>query len=97
MKTGINVKLQTGMFERTDFKMNIAPEGLTFKPSKRGGDTISFPVTSIREITFYGARLQMEVQTNTLTDAFFANGDDFHDAINMLKETLKVKIICEFN
>ena len=97
MSKGINVEVRTGLFARVKYKLKAAADGLTFTPAAKGGDKISIPAASIREITFYEARLQMEVQTNILTDAFFANADDLHDVMNTLKDNTELKIVCEFN
>jgi len=52
---------------------------------------------SIKEITFYEARLKMEIQTKELTDAYFANESDWIDAMKAIKETFGIKIFCELN
>jgi len=40
MGASISVKLQTGFFERTDFKLKIAAEGLTFSPAAKGSAAV---------------------------------------------------------
>ena len=97
MEPSVTVKLQTGFFERTDFKLMITAEGLTFKPVAKGDAKISIPIGSIKEITFYEARLKMEIQTKELTDAYFANESDWIDAMKAIKETFGIKIFCELN
>jgi len=97
MKRNITVKLQTGFFERTDFKLIITAVGLTYKPVAKTGDNISIPSGSIKAITFYEAKLKMEIQTKELSDTYFANKNDWLDAIKAAKETLGIKIFCELN
>jgi len=97
MKPGAAVKLQTGFFKRSDYKLLITAEELTFKPVSKGDDKISIPAGSIKEITFVEAKLKMEIQTKELTDAYFANESDWLDAMKAIKETLGIKIFCELN
>jgi len=97
MRKNVNVRVQTGFFKRTDFKLKAAAEGLTFIPSAKGGDKITIPAANIKDVTFYEAKLKMEIQADILTDAYFASADDLHNAMNELKEELSVKIVCVFN
>ena len=97
MKPSVTVKLQTGFFERTDFELKFTAEGLTFKPVAKDGDKITIPAGSIKEITFYEAKLKMEVQTKEITDAYFANENDWLGAMKAIKEALGIKIFCELN
>jgi len=97
VKHSVAVKLQTGFFERTDYKLKITAEGLTFQPVLKDDDEISIPAWSIREVTFYEAKLKMEIHTKELTDAFFANEGDWLDAMKAIKEALGIKIFCELN
>jgi len=97
MKRNVTVKLQTGFFERTDFKLTIKAEGLIFKSIANDDDKISIPAVSIKAITFYETKLKMEIQTKELTDTYFANKNDWLDAIKAIKETLGIKIFCELN
>ena len=97
MKTGIAVKLQTGFFERTAHKLKTTTKRVTFSPNAKDGDKISIPAASIKVITFYEAKLKMEIEADDLTEAYFANADDWLDAMSALKENLSVKIICEMN
>ena len=97
MKRNVTVKLQTGFFERTDFKLKITTEGLTYKSVAKDGENISIPSGSIKAITFYEMKLKMEIQTKELTDTYFANKNDWLDAIKAIKETLGIKIFCELN
>ena len=97
VKHSVAVKLQTGFFERTDYKLKITAEGLTLTSVAKEKGKISIPAGSIKEITFYEAKLKMEVQTKELTDAYFASESDWLDAMRVLKEKLSVKIICEMN
>jgi len=39
----------------------------------------------------------MEIQADGVTEAYFANADDWLAAIKVLKEQLGVKIFCEMN
>jgi len=97
MKTTIPVKLQTGFFERTDFKWKITANGLTFKPAAKGGETISIPAAGIKTITFYETKLRIEIQSDMLTDVYLTNESDWLDAMKALKEKIGVKITCEIN
>ena len=95
MKTSVNVKVQTGFFERTDFKLKAAAEGLTFTPAEKDGAAISIPAARIRSIIFHEVRLRVEILADGLTEAYFANADDWLDALKTAKETLGMKIVCE--
>ena len=97
MKTTINVKIQTGFFERTDFKLKITAEGLTFKPAAKDRADISLSAASVKSVTFYETKLKMEIQSNILTDAYFSNESDWLDAMKAMKENVSAKIICEIN
>ena len=97
MKTTINVKIQTGFFERSDFKMKITADSLTFKPTAKDRVEISISAASVKAVTFYETKLKMEIQSDVLTDAYFANESDWLDAMKALKEKTGVKIICEIN
>jgi len=96
-RLSVTVKLQTGFFERTDFELIIKAEGLTFMPVDKDNNKISIPAGSIKEITFYEAKLKMEIQTKDLTDAYFANESDWFDAMKAIKDTIGIKIFCELN
>jgi len=39
----------------------------------------------------------MEIHTNELTEAYFANESNWLGAMKTVKETLGMKIVCEFN
>jgi len=97
MKPSITVKLQTGFFERTDFELTITAEGLTFRRGENDDDKITIPAGSIKEITFYEAKLKMEIQTREITDVYFANVNDWLDAMKAIKQALGIKIFCELN
>lgn len=97
MGTSINVKLQTGFFERTPCKLKATNEGLILKPSARNSAAFPIHAASIRSIVFYEANLKMEIHTDELTEAYFANDDEWLDAMMALKETLGMKIVCELN
>ena len=97
MKTSVKVKLQTGYFERTPCRLKAVAEGVAFKPSTKGGGEISISAASIKSVTFYEANLKMEIQTDCLTEAYFANENDWLDAMRALREVLGMKITCEMN
>ena len=97
MKTTINAKVQTGFFERTDFKLKITAESLTFKPSAKDRAELSILAASVKSVTFYEKKLKMEIQADVLTDVYFASESDWLDAIKALKEKTTLKIICEIN
>ena len=97
MKPCVRVKLRTGFFQRTDFKLKIAPEGLAFKSVSKDGGDVFISVESIKSVTFFGSNLRMEVSTDTLTDAYFMNESDWLRSMTALKEKLGVKVICEFS
>ena len=97
MGTSFNVKLQTGFFERTPYTLNAKAEGLVFKPSAKNGAAVPIPAAGIKSIVFYEANRKMEIQTNELTEAYFANDADWFEAMMALKETLGMKIVCEMN
>jgi len=97
VRTAINVKIQTGFFERTDFKLKITAESLALKPTAKDRDEISISAASVKSVTFYGMKLKMEIQTDVLTDAYFANESDWLDAMKAMKEKIAAKIICEIN
>ena len=95
MKTSVSVKVQTGYFERIDFKLKAAAQGLTFKPSAKGVGAISIPAASIRSITFHEMRLKMEIRADSLTEVYFTNVRDWQETMTEVKETLGMKIICK--
>ena len=97
LKKSVIVKVHTGYFERIDFKLKAAAEGLTLKPSAKGGVTISIPAETIRSITFYEVMLKMEIQAADLTEVYFKNERDWLESMADVKETLGLKIICEMN
>ena len=97
MRTTINVKLQTGFFERTDFILLITADNLSFIPTTKDRGDISLHAANIKSVTFYVTKLKMEIQTDVLTDVYFANESDWFDAMKTLKEQTGVKIICEIN
>jgi len=97
MKTSVTVKLQTGLFEWTNFRLKATAQGLTFRPTAKGVAAISIPASSIRVITFYEEKLKMEIQTDTWTDAYFINGDDWFETVIALKAALGLKLICELS
>jgi len=97
VKTTINVKILTGFFERTDFKLKITAEGLIFKPITKGRADISISAASVKSVTFYETKLKMETQADVLTDAYFANESDWLEAMSAVKENITAKIICEIN
>jgi len=93
----VNVKIQTGFFQRTDFTMVIATQGLVFKPNGKGGKTISIPASSIKSVTFYAMKHKMEIQTDVLIDAYFSSESDWLNVMKALQERTGVKITCEMN
>ena len=97
MKSGVNVKVRTGYFERMNFKIKIGVDGFTFTPAAKGGTAISIPTASIRSVTFQEVRLKMEIQADDLTETYFSDTGDWFDAIKELKEKLGAKIVCEMN
>jgi len=97
VNTTINAKIQTGFFERTDFKLKITSEGLTFTPTAKDGAEISIPAASVKSVTFYETKLKMEIQADVLTFAYYANESDWLEAMNAMKENIAAKIICEIN
>ena len=97
MKAGVNVKVQTGYFERTDFKMKAGTEGFTFTPAAKGGAAISISAENIKSVTFQEVRLKMEIQANDLTETYFTNAGDWFDTMKVLKEKLGAKVVCEMN
>jgi len=97
VNTTIIVKIQTGFFERTGFKLKITSENLTFKPTTKDRACISISAASVRSVTFYEMKLKMEIQADVLTDAYFSNESDWLDAMNAVKENIAAKIICEIN
>ena len=97
MKTSVDVKIQTGFFERTDFMLNIAAGSLVLKPIAKSGESISIPTSHIKSITFYEMKLKMEIQADVLTDAYFKSEGDWLDAMKALREETGVIIICEVN
>ena len=97
MKTTIKVKIQTGFFERTDFKLKITAEGLTFKSTAKDRGEITISAASVKSVTFYERKLKMEIYADVLTDAYFANESDLLDAMKAMKENIAAKIICEIN
>ena len=97
MKPFVKVKLQTGFFERTDFKLKIAPGGLVFKPVSKGGSEIFISAASIELVAFFESNLKMEVAAAGLTDAYFASESDWLGAMKEIKEKPGVKVICEIN
>ena len=97
MKTTINVKIQTGFFKRTDFKLKVTAKSLTFKPTAKDRSEISISAASVKSVTFYEKKLKMEIQAAVLTDAYFANESDWLAAMKAMKENIAAKIICEIN
>ena len=97
MKTAINVKIQTGFFERTDFKLKVTAEGLSFQPTAKDRAEISISAQSVKSVTFYELKQKMEIQTDVLTDVYFANESDWLEAMKAMKENIAAKIICEMN
>ena len=97
MKTSVTVKLQTGLFEWTNFKLKATAQDLTFKPTAKSVAAISIPASSIRVITFYEEKLKMEIQTDTWTDAYFMNNEDWFETMMALKKALGLKLICEIS
>jgi len=93
----VNVKIQTGFFQRTDYILSIAAGSLVLKPIAKSGETISIPTSYIKSITFYETKLKMEIQADVLTDAYFKNEGDWLDAMKVLREETGVIIICEVN
>jgi len=97
MKPCVKVKLQTGFFERTDFKLKIAPEGLVFKSVSKDDSEIFISAASIESVTFFESNLKMEVSADSLTYAYFASESDWLGAMKELREKPCVKVICEIN
>jgi len=95
MKTSVSTKVQTGFFERTEYKLKASAEALTFEPASNCGAAFSIPASGIRSVTFHEAGLKMEIQADGMTEAHFASADDWSDAMNLIKETLGLKIVCE--
>jgi len=93
----INVKIQTGFFERTDFKLKITADSLTFKPTAKDRSDISISAARVKFVTFYERKLKMEIQADVLTDVYFANESDMLEAMKAMKENIAAKIICEIN
>jgi len=97
MRPCVKVKLKTGFFEKTDFKLKITPEGLAFKSVSKGGSEIFISAASIESVAFFELNLKMEVSAVGLTDAYFASESDWLGAMKELKEKSDVKVICEIN
>ena len=97
MKTGVTVKLQTGLFEWTDFGLKATSRGLTFKPAVKSIAAITVPAASIRAITFYEVRLKMEIQADAWIEVYYINEDDWFETMMVIKKTLSLKMICEMN
>ena len=93
----INVKIQTGFFERTDFNLKITAESLTFKPIAKDRACISISAASVKSVTLYEMKLKMEIHADVFTDVYFANESDWLDAMKAMKENIAAKIICEIN
>jgi len=97
MTNSVVVKLQTGFFERTPFKLKITAEGLVFKPTTNNRDSLTIPVEDIKSVTFYEKKQKLEVEAKDITEVFFTNESDWLYAMKVFKETLCIKIVCEMN
>ena len=97
MKTSVKVKMQTGLFTRTVFMLEVTADGLTFTPESEGIKKISIPGASIKSITFQEAFLKMEVEADSVTEVFFIYADEWLDMMRMFKKTLGKKVVCEMN
>ena len=97
MTNSVVVKLQTGFFERTPFKLKITAEGLAFRPSTNNHKALSIPAADIKSVTFYENRLKLEIEARVITEVYFTNSIDWLYAMKALKETLQIKILCEMN
>jgi len=95
MKDSIIVRLQTGFFERSPYKMHVTATGLVFKPVSRGRDAITISAAGIESVTFYEKRLKLEIEAKGITEVYLADEADWQGAMKAFRKSLNTRIICE--
>ena len=95
MRDSIAVRLQTGYFERSPYKMHVSAGGLIFHPSTKDCDALSIPIADIESVTFYEKILKLEIEAKVITEVYLANESDWQSAMKAFRESLDTRIVCE--
>jgi hypothetical protein len=97
MKDYVKVKLKTGFFAKTEYRLRIRKEGLCFAPPK-GGEKIVIEAAEIKSVTLHEPGLKMEIlASDGLYEADINDYVDFRKMLQTLKENIDIKIVHEFN
>ncbi len=96
---GIEVRLKTGFFETTAYRLEIGGKQLRFLPSLlESGTEISLHEAEISSVTLLDREpIQFEIQTESMSyiGSFVSNGD-LESTLRQFKAGLNIKIICEY-
>jgi len=95
MRDSIAVRLQTGFFERSPYKMHVKAGGLFFQPATKGCEALSIPTAGIESVTFFEKSLKLEIETKGITEVYLTDESDWLAAMKAFRESLDTRIVCE--
>ncbi|OPL08642.1 MAG: hypothetical protein AVO33_09850 [delta proteobacterium ML8_F1] len=94
----LDIRLKTGFFETRAYEFLICKDGLVLSATETENDTITIPSKDILSITLKNEKApEIEIQIcEKIYQGSFHEEIGFERLIDLLKENLSVKIICEF-
>ena len=93
------VRLKTGFFEKTAYRLESLNGRLTLSPvSADGAERIVLDEKDVLSVTLTEGRVpELEIQTkDVLYQAVFAEGISFVEALDYLKKHMHVNITCQY-
>jgi len=95
---GMEVRLKTGFFETTPYRLEVKNKQLYFFPTNpESGTKITIHEADILSVTLQEKSSQFEIATgSSLYRGALVSNSDWTQAIHLLKSELSVKIICEY-
>lgn len=95
----IIVRLKTGFFEKTAYRLRLGANGLILIPDKgESAERIVIDRKDIRSVTMTERKHpELEIQTRgAVYVGIIEGGCSFGEAVSYLNENLNVKITCEY-
>lgn len=95
----IAVKLKTGFFKTSAYRMQPDRSGLRFLPIDLQDGEIFLPAQEILSVTFHDReKAWIEISTrNGVCEGIFDTAADCREALVQLHESMDIRIICEYN
>jgi len=94
----IDIRMKTGFFETKKYELLISSDRLVLSSKETENDSIIILVNNIISITLKNKKSpELEIQTREeIFQGNLTEKTDFEKLINSLKESLSVKIVCEY-